>query len=203
MRTRAVRGRRSRRLQGYNQAPVIRPDVGYTGPVRLPTGDGRSTDSILVNLTYPAGKVVDSASEIKGYWANSDVISATDWSGFSSVYQEYRVLAFTVRWQNKYNQAYSATSLRLNGAMAVDKHASIAAPTTLDEVVQRSSYKLWNTGKPMSVTWRASGTEELTFTSTSGTSTHGGVVYYATGGTVASLEGIMYVDFVVEFRNRK
>lgn len=177
--------------------------MAFTGPIHLPTRDGLDDKGIRANLTFATVLNSNGSAVIAGYVASSDVTACSDWTSFASTYQEYRVLGFEVKYANHYNGAFSTTVIQRTGAMCTNHVSTISSPTTLDEVVQAADHKPWRTAAPLTITWRARGTEELAFTPTSATSTHGGVKYYSDVGTPSVAYGVLFVTFCVEFRSRK
>ncbi len=177
--------------------------TAYNGPIHLPTKDGLDDTPIKVNLSFTSQISASGAGIIAGYVANSDVTVSSDWSSFAATYQEYRVLGIEVKYMNYFNGSYSSSLLQGAGAICSNHVSTIAAPSSLDQVVQVADHKPWRTSTPVVKAWRARGTEELAFTPTSTTATHGGVQYYATVGTPSAFYGIIYITFIVEFRSRK
>lgn len=177
--------------------------LAYRGPIHLPTKDGLDDSSVKANLTYQVDLVSSAGSVISGAITNADVTACTDFASFASVFQEYRVLGFTVKYVNWYNGTYNATVTPRSGAMCTSHVSTIAAPASVDAVVQVADHKTWRTAGPLSVTWRARGTEEMAFTATTATSTHGGVQYYCTAANANVGYGTAYITFTVEYRSRK
>ncbi len=195
----------TKRMKNRSRANTGRSNslLEYRGPIHLPTKDGLDDTVVRANLSFTTQVSANGAGLIAGYVANSDVTASTDWSSFAATYQEYRVLAVEVKYQNYFNGAYSASLLQGAGAMCSNHVSTISAPASLDAVVQVADHKPWRTSAPLVKAWRARGTEEMGFTATSATSTHGGIQYYATVGTPSAFYGILYITFMVEFRSRK
>ncbi len=189
------RGRRSRRSSGDQE-------LHYSGPIHLRSG---GLDALITraNLCFSSNATSSSGGKFDGAWLSSQVTSCTDWTAYSSVYQEYRVVAMEVRWLNRFNETYSSSISPGFGAMAVYHIPTVPTAISIDEVVQNSNHKLWNTGRPLTMEWRARGTEEMAWITTSTSSSHGGIQVYAEGCTASTLLGCWILTFTVEFRGRK
>lgn len=177
-------------------------ELHYTGPIHLRSG-GLDSRITRVNLNFSSNAQSSSAGKFDGAWVSSQVTSCTDWTSFANVYQEYRVVGMEVKWLNRYNSTFSTSAAPGFGAMAVYHTPTIPTPVSIDEVVQNANHKLWNTGRPLTIQWRARGTEEMAWASTASSSSHGGIQIYAEGCTASSLYGCWILTFTVEFRGRK
>lgn len=154
-------------------------------------------------MNFSSNATSSSGGKFDGAWITSQVTSCTDWSSFASVYQEYRVVAMEVKWLNRYNSTYTTTITPGFGAMAVYHIPTVPTAISIDEVVQNANHKLWNTGRPLTMEWRARGTEEMAWMTTATSSSHGGIQVYAEGCTASTLLGCWILTFTVEFRGRK
>lgn len=177
-------------------------ELHYSGPIHLRSG-GLDRTITRANLCFNSNAQSSAGGKFDGAWLTSQVTSCTDWSAYASVYQEYRVVAMEVRWLNRYNSTYTATAAPGFGAMSVWHIPTVPTAVSIDEVVQNSNHKLWNTGQRLTMEWRARGTEEMQFTSTAGSSSHGGIQVYAEGCSASTLYGTWILTFTVEFRGRK
>lgn len=193
--TRRLKNRRSQRRSQDKE-------LHYTGPIHLRSG-GLDQRITRVNLNFSSNAVSSAGGKFDGAWITSQVASCSDWSSFANVYQEYRVVGMEVKWLNRYNQTYTSTVTPGFGAMAVYHIPTVPTAVSIDEVVQNANHKLWNTGKPITMQWRARGTEEMAWTTTASTSSHGGIQVYAEGCTASTLLGCWILTFTVEFRGRK
>lgn len=177
-------------------------ELVYTGPIHLRSG-GLDSRITRANMCFSSNASSSAGGKFDGAWITSQATSCTDWSSFAAVYQEYRVVAMEVKWLNRYNNTYNATAAPGFGAMAVYHIPTIPTATSIDEVVQNSNHKLWNTGRPLTMQWRARGTEEMAWMTTATSSSHGGIQVYAEGASASTLYGCWILTFTVEFRGRK
>lgn len=177
-------------------------ELHYRGPLHLRSG-GLDQRVTRANVVLQSNASTSVTGKINGFWISSDVTSCTDWSSFANVYQEYRVVGLEVKWFNRYNDTYSATVTPGYGAQSVWHTPVVPTPTSTDEVLQNANNKLWNTNRPLTMEWRARGTEEMVWTPITSTSSHGGIQYYAENAIASTNYGMWVVTFCVEFRGRK
>lgn len=172
--------------------------------MRLPTGGGVITDSIVVNMTRDLPVSTGGTGLINGFIPSDDASLCLEYNSYAANYSEVRVLGFNVRWLPQSNNAYDATHSPLVGGAAVDKTSGISSPANVATVLRYSSWKEFNSGKPLTIDWRMSSIEEATFGPTSAALVrHGGIIYCIANGAVSSFYGRFAITFVVEFRNRK
>jgi len=107
------------------------------------------------------------------------------------------------KYQNLANRTYVAAYKPAIGLMGVYHIPITAAPTSLDEVVQNSDNVMLCSNAPLTLQWKARGTEEMAWIQTSATSGHGGFKYWAEGGAATTAYGFYYITFLVEFRGRQ
>lgn len=193
--TRRLKNRRSQRRSPDKE-------LHYSGPIHLRSG-GLDQRITRVNLNFSNNAMSSSGGKFDGAWVTSQVTSSTDWSSFANVYQEYRVVAMEVKWLNRFNSTYTSTISPGFGAMAVYHVPTVPTAVSIDEVVQNANHKLWNTGRPLTIQWRARGTEEMAWMTTASSASHGGIQVYAEGCTASTLLGCWILTFTVEFRGRK
>jgi len=188
---------RTRRGKGRSQGE----STVYRGPVILPAGalDMRITSANMTTVT-PASTTAGGV--LVSFWPNSGVTGCTDWVSFANVYAEYRVVGMRLTWQNINNQTYDSARTSAIGAVGVYHYPITTNPASVDEVIQNANYKLWSSNAPLSIEWKARGTEEMAWIATTATSNHGGFRMYATGGTASVPFGSYYVTYLVQFRGR-
>jgi hypothetical protein len=173
----------------------------YSGSIRV-NDPATDTFTIKTNLTYEQSLTSDGSGVLSFRVRTSDVTSAYDWSDFIASYQEYRVLGFEVMWAPKYNQTYTSTVVPGAGAVATTHVTGAAAPTSINEVASYDTFRLAYSGKPIKVTWRARGFEELQWLKVTSPTDAGGVVGFLNGLSNDTLYGRLITVFLVEFRGR-
>jgi hypothetical protein len=175
--------------------------IAYRGGIRNGV-ENANTDLITVNLSTAYSQSSTGAGLIANVWKTDDVTASSDFASYAATYTEYRVLGFEVEWVPLYGESVTTPAPGI-GAQAIDRSNAIGTPASLDAVIQRVSWKTWKTNKPNKMHWKMSSVEEATFTNTSATVTHGGVVNYVGSLTPSTVYGNWYVTFKVQFRNRK
>lgn len=177
-------------------------ELHYRGPIRFSTG-GLDSRVTRANLDLAIAGDSNASGQIIAVFSSSDVTSCTDWSSFSNVYQEYRVVAMQLRWLPRFNATYTSSATPGTGAGAVWHIPTVPTPASVDDIVQNANYHTWNTGGSLAMTFRARGTEEMAWISTGFTSSHGGFSAFANGCTPSNGYGRWFLTFTVEFRGRK
>ncbi len=200
MTKRNMRSRSSRRP--YNNPATT---TVYRGPVRLPTQDGADTSTVRLNMTWSSAIDSTAGSFITGYITGGDVSSCSDWTASAALYREFRVLAIEARWVPDYNGAYSGALIHSSGAIAPSRSAISVAPSTLDQVVQKTTWKVYKSSTGVKAHWKMNGIEEAGFSNTTTPSdqNRGGIVWFLDGLSASSRYGHFHFTFLIELRGRK
>lgn len=175
---------------------------GYRGPVRLPTFGGLDNKIDMVNLSYVVAPTTNASGVYAALHSTANVTSSNDWASFANVYQEFRVNAIQVKFIPKYNGAQSVL-LHNAGATAASHDGAVAAPPTLDAVVQHATFKTTRSCASHTIEWRARGAEEMQFYPTTTTAFNGGIITYFDNLTPSTPYGVLYITFNVAFKARK
>ncbi len=188
----------------YNRNPKAL-QTRYLGPVRLPTQDGADTATTRVNISFSNSVTSTVGGTIASYVNGGDVASSSDWTALAALYREFRVLAIEARWVPDYNGAYTGTLIHSSGAIAPSRSALAGAPTSLDQVIQKSTWKVFKSTSGVKAHWRMNGIEEAGFSNTLSPSdqNRGGIVWYMTDLSGDLKYGYFYFTFLVECRGRK
>lgn len=194
---RQINRRRNRRPRSNNELSPWR------GPIRLQTHSGLDAQIHRTNLSQVSSFSSTAGGIIASYENTQNVQFTTDWAAVGNLFQEYRVLGLQLHWEPHYNDTYSAALAQSAGAISVDHGPVSSSPISLDEVTQVQTYRVWKSGKPLTLQWRARGSEELQWVPTSTTNNQGGFRWYISGLTNLTLYGKMYYTYLVEFRSRK
>lgn len=176
--------------------------LSYRGPIHLPAG---ASDNAItrINLAYSTPIASSAGGIIAGYFSSNGVTTCSDWASVAALHQEYRIVGMELKYQNVSNMTYNTTLKPAIGAAAVYHIAVSSNPASLDEVIQNSDHKLWNSNQPLTLQWKARGTEEMQFTSTASTNPHGGFRFWLEGGSASTTYGYAYITFLVELRCRQ
>jgi len=96
-------------------------------------------------------------------FAPNTVSSAGEWTSFNSVFEEFFIHSMKIQYQpnNQFLQGYvNGTSTNVQTSLAVISAYQHDQPTPSDaaqayyQFMNASQTKVWNTGRPMSFTWR-------------------------------------------------
>ncbi len=197
---------RSRSSRGDGDDAAL---ITYRGPLKLGVQNNvRTTRTNIVIVGAPAG---NATTGMYMDYGTSVVTSAAEWASFAAVYDEARVLAMQVHYEPYYNNTYAVGGPTANcGAVAVYHDATprvsggVTTFGSVDEICANPSWRVWHTGKSVSIGWRATGTEEMQFaTIAAGLPRHGGISGWIPGASSTSVYGRIYVSILVEFRGRQ
>ncbi len=179
----------------------------YNGPSRMPVPRGAPepdavvVEIIIINSVASSGAGV--ISTVFDSW--SQVTTAADWSQYSALYSECRVLSMDIElnpW-NRYNLPTTTVAAPL---YVVDDRTDGTALASLTAVAGYTSVQAYPPSTRVRRVIRMSGSNEAAFTATSsspGTADRLYIKLYSAGNT-ASTTYYDYIDrLMVQFRNRK
>jgi hypothetical protein len=169
----------------------------YRGPAlpRWAFSANHSTELILtdnVDLASTAG------GAIADVYGNSPT-GAPNWADTNTVWGEYRTLAITVEFYP--NNRYSKTTTTcVPIAVVVDRRASTAL-ASYDSATSHESCRLLSLEDPWRQTIKMTGSEESQFVAVSAPNSSSWVKLYASGLTVSTTYGKVFIKYLVQFRN--
>jgi len=173
----------------------------YRGPIKLDMADG-DVSTITTNLAGVIPVVTNAGGSILTSYTTDSITSLGEWSTWTGLYREYRVLGLEVSYRPYYSPSFPAPSLVAGyGAVAV-AHGSTTTPTSVASVVENSSFSEWNPGMPFRLTWKMASPEESHFSLSSANPNYGGVQVASQNSTASVTLGEAYVRFLVQFRGR-
>lgn len=176
----------------------------YRGPIRLPTGDGLAEDMITVNISRVVPEGSDSTGVMAGSITNADAAGSFDWAEYAGTYSEARVIAMQSEWLPYYDRTYTTSHTPGNGLIAVAHTTPVLIPTSISEVVQRTSHKAFYSGSSIVIHYRMNSSEEGAWSNTAGGPIgHGGFMWYINNLDASTVQGQFIHTFLVQFRNRK
>lgn len=175
----------------------------YDGPVRLPTGDGLSEDTITVNLTTIDIGQANASGVLSFAIDTAAVVNSPDYSGYSDAYHEYRVMAMEVEWLNKNGEAFDIARRPSVGKMAVEHIPTVTPPVSLVTTAAHQSNKTWHSGRPLKMHWRMNSVEEALFNSVGAPVPHGGIIGWIDDLSSNEYYGYFSTTYLVQFRNRR
>jgi len=175
----------------------------YSGPVRLPTGDGASDDTITVNITTVDNGQANVSGQIAFALTTADLVNSPDYSGYADAYHEYRVMAMEVEWLNNYSQTFTLDRRTGVGKMAVEHIATVSPPGSLSIVAAHQSNKTWHSGSTLKMHWRMNAVEEALFNDVGAPASHGGIIGWIDDLSTNEFYGKFVTTYLVQFRNRR
>lgn len=195
----------SKRKAG-KQRPPKAPAPGatvYSGPIRQQT-QGTVDDAVVVRMSYPA-TVAGTTNGVQMAANNSSLTSCTDWAAYANLYDEYRVLGFSLGYYP--HQDPGNSSLVHGAGFRFDTHSSetFVLPTP-DVCVQHADWKIAYTGRQFVHQWKMDGIEESVFLNTASAASApllGTINVTIPNATTASQYGIAVVTYAVQLRGRK
>lgn len=178
--------------------------LSYGGPVRLNTFNGQDSRPIKVNLSYTFTMSSDATGVLRNIIRGPGLTSSSDWVFYTDLYQEYRVLAIELEYMPFFNGTYNPSLLQGSGAINVVHTPLAGLPSSLDDIVQYSTWSPLKTSNSFKKDWKMFGVEESVFTPTSAIlANHGGIQFYCDSLTPNSSYGRGVVTYLVEFRGRR
>lgn len=177
----------------------------YTGPVNINGGANASrTETINVNITATAS--TNGSGVYNVVFDTTSFTAATEWSTYwTNLYQEYRVLAIQARYEPYYragSPAVVATTPPVVGAVAISHQTGGSGASNLAALIENPTYKTWHLMKPVSHTWKMSGSDEAQFIPIGNTFNSGNIQFNASGAAVSTVYGRWFVRTTVQLRGR-
>lgn len=164
--------------------------------------DGRWRHFANHTTTLMLTDQVDLASTAGGAIADvygNSPTGSPNWADTNTVWGEFRTLAMRVRFLP--NNRYSKTTTTCVPMVAiVDRRASTAL-ASYDAGVSHESHRLVSLEDPWTMEVFMEGSEESQFQAVSGPVSVSWIKLYATGLTVSTTYGKVFVDYLVQFRN--
>lgn len=177
--------------------------IVYRGAIRDQPGAGVPDDAVTVHMSFLNGMTGGSVG-LQNYYGTANVTSCSDWSKYSALYDEYRVLGFQVDyWPNALD---GSTQVVQSAGMWVSTH-STSNPfpfTSLSVIGDYGTVQPFYTGRPCKLVWKMASTEESQFTPTASSGSQGYVGFWAPNATTtgSGAYGYALVSFAVQFRGR-
>lgn len=182
---------------------------------------------VLVNMcisSVVSGTAVATAGLYNPVFQASDVTSATDWSSYKALYQEFRVVGLMLKFVPKYENAFGGNQTLAGASPSVGgpgipnevtplfmckTHSSAVsgALTTLDQASNHFDSKMIAVNRPLSCSIKMVETDEAQWQSTnSGTTGTFGIKTFLNWQTLGATDvvnwGTMFEYFAVQFRGR-
>lgn len=175
--------------------------VVYKGPLTLPLGS-QEREMITTVLHYGPTALISSGAGLISVVVSDDPAGFVDWSHLSAVYDEYRVLGFTVNYMplNRYN---TATTTIVGPIYTVIDRDDGTALTTEAQALEYESVKQVYLGKPWKREIRSmTSIEDATFITTATTVPRNWFKIVGSAMSNTITYGRYYITALVQFRGR-
>jgi hypothetical protein len=186
---------------GKRSSKVVGSEVvKYNGPVKLSIQPHDNLITVNLSDCYFCTGNVSLGMQFSSY--GSAVASAADWASYKNVYDECRIIAFTMEYLPS---RIDGSIVHGPGLACVTSTGVNPGPfTSLPQLVQYN-YKPVYTYKPFKMPWRMSATEEAQWSPTASTpANHGYVTAFFPGAqtTTFGAYGLQITTWLVQFRGR-
>jgi len=181
---------------------VSQQAIVYTGSIRAITR-GVPKDAEVVRMGYSTG-LTGSSVGAQVQISTANVSGCSDWTSFNTVFDEYRVLGFSITWAPRFGD--STSSVNTSEGLVVSTHnpTNPGPFTSYNQMLDYSDWRAVHTGRAFTHEWRMASTEEAQFSTTSGTLVaQGWIIPWFIAATTSSAYGTLAVEFAVQFRGRK
>jgi hypothetical protein len=173
----------------------------YKGPLKLPYGS-QERELITTVLHYGPTALVSSGAGLISAVVSDDPAGFVDWSHLSAIYDEYRVLGFTVDY-HPLNQYNTATTTVVGPAYTVIDRDDGTALTTESQALEYESLKVIYLGKPWKREVRSmTSIEDASFITTATTVPRNWFKIVGTSMSNTITYGRYFISALVEFRGR-
>jgi hypothetical protein len=187
-------GKRSKKTIG---SEVVR----YTGPIKLPIQP--SDDLVTVNLSDCYYCTGNASLGLQFASNSSPIVSSSDWASYKLIYDECRVIGFTMAFLPS---KPDGSVIHCSGLACTTSTGVNPGPfTTLNQMVQYNYVPIY-TYKPFKLSWKMSATEEAQWATTANTpANHGFITAFFQGAntTNSGAYGLQVTTWLVQFRGRK
>jgi len=170
----------------------------YKGPV-LPKGYKGEEEL----FTVPFGLQVSLQSSVAGVAAlvySSSPASASDWAAAQAFYDEYRVLAMRLKYFP--TNRYSKTTTISRPAITYVDRDDTSLPTSYGSSAKKASSVIRSLEDPWSQVIKMDGIEDAQFFTTATVVNAFSLKLYADGLSISTEYGMMFLEYLVQFRGR-
>jgi hypothetical protein len=169
----------------------------YTGPAR-PGWTLHANHTTVMLLTDNLSLASTAGGVIADVFGSSPS-SCPNWADTNTVWGEFRVLAMTIRFApaNRYSKS---TTVCMPGVRVQDRRSATAL-ASLDAGTSRETAIITNLEDPWRSEMKMSGSEEAQFQAVSGPTSLFWLKLYFTGLSVSTTYGLIFAEYLVQFRN--
>jgi len=201
------KGRKSSKRPNRGRLTAVQTaatSLSYAGPIR-PAGTANADAVTVTRLTTIVTTGANASGQLIGTFPNVPN-GAGDWTYFSVLFRQYRVLAFKVTWV-PFDEGFasnSGTSANFQRPMVTwnVRYPSAPTPASLDAAWDDDSAIVRNIGKQFTQTLRMSGSPDSDWQQCNAPLATNSIGYYAEGLTPSATYGTWFIEHLVQFRSR-
>lgn len=169
----------------------------YSGPiVRRIERQAKDTKTIVLTEFVT---VASSGAGVINLVQAGNPSTASNWADTNTVWGEYRLLGFTCFFM-PFNR-YSKTTTNVSPTAVVVDRRNSTALTSLANAAAHASCQMKSLEDPWSITIKMDGEEEANFLAVSSPNAFQWLKFYATGLTISTNYGYLFVSYRVQYRN--
>jgi len=172
--------------------------LSFKGPV-VSRFDKANTNEVVVVLRYYQLLTSTAGSQIENTYPLDNPSGALNWSDYSTVFDEYRVLASDIKYEPSNQYTGPSTTVVNPIATVVDRDGS-GPLTAFNNAIAYGSFEMHNLSRPWIRTYRMEGTREAVYSTTAAPGTTGSFLLYAGMVTASTTYGYVVQTWRVQFR---
>lgn len=192
-------GRKSSRKGGLTKTNPSAAVTVYGGPYRIPLSSQQARTE-TIQMTFVTAVTTNGAGVNGTVVANNPSV-ATDWSGASVLYDEFRVLSTDHKYVPVANMTYNATVSPAVMVQLFDRD-SAGAIGSYSAAFNYESAKPTNSNESHQAGIKMSGIEDSGFQNIASPTATWWYKLYFQGGTVSTTYGYVFTVLLVQFRGR-
>lgn len=189
---------KKKKHQQRERHEVAATSLSYSGPLRV-RADAKAEDLVTINLHYSGYLQSTAGAVINQVWSN-DPGYAADWSSFSNIYAEYRVLGLEVLYYP--SNRYSKTTVVCVPILGVIDRVSASPLTSITQAMAYDSARVLSLEDPWSYKLYMQGSDEAVFVPTTSTTVNQSIKLFGDGLSVSTAYGRILIYYLVQFRGR-
>jgi len=198
------KGKKSNKKSGRKSgrsAQLANTSTAYRGPIR-PWGSTNAAQVVLTRLTQMIVVAADASGLIISS-ANNNPAGAIDFTDFSGLYAEYRVLAFKVTYV-PWDVGFSGNPVppvQRPLVTWIERDPVASSPLNYAGAWDNDGAIVRNCGRQFSVTIRMNGTPDADWKLCSAPSATQSMGMFG-NGTISTTYGQMFIEYLTQFRSR-
>jgi len=195
------RGQKSRSSKVVMYASSVRelaPSVlEYKGPIRTPGSiTAKELHTVAMDSTFA---ITSSSGGVINNVISNDPSSATSWSGWAGLYQNYRTLGFSIVYApfNQYNRVSTTVAPLVT---VLDRDSNFTALVSYDNASQFTSMKFADLSHRWSRSIQMAGSQDGVFSPTGSLTETYFIKLFSSGNSLSTTYGQLFVRYLVQFQ---